>query len=531
MRNRVMSNIAWRPDIRFLLSVMGFMAVSVVPIWYICNLLFHSSALIGADPANHVAWIRQIVESKDLLIPLSQFYFDDPGTAYYPPLLHMIVAGLHFITRLEILDALKLFMLLVFILGQLSYALLSIKLANKNIVKGIFIYFTLSFSMALLLKTMRDGSYGEIFAFWFLLPVFVHCLLGRRVIWSALLLGAILATNIPATFGTAALVLAFLLHYAAGREWDKVKFIAKVVIIAMALASPVLYYVYFLTAKYTLQGGLEPYGDSPVVGYSTEYLALFSVGLLCTIGILLFYRQWRWLALWSALYLIIVYSPILSNISERFLRELCVPLSFSAGIVLYDVMKMAADKISGSRFWSSLKIKLQPEIALLIILAVAIVFSGMPYMASESDPQVEDYFTPLKLEAYQWLNEQTTGQEVGIVTISTIDPWAKVYVNSRVWEVLSPSVSAKLLGADDVLINDDVAISVMPPPNPDALSERNISYIILSTPLPGRWYEPENKEFATTLIDTISQDNGSYYKQVYYEQAGEEMIIIYRFDG
>lgn len=532
MRHKLNQLIPQRVDRRFLLYIVAFIAVSSVPTWYVYHLMFHSAVMVGADPANHTVFAKQVVESMNVLFPVAQFYPDNPGSGYYPLFPAVIIAILHLITRIDIIEIFKFFMFFTFIGGQIGYALLSIKIANNNLNKGLFIYLVISFSTALLIKTLRDGSYGEIFAFWFLLPLFLYCLLGRRLIWSALLLAFIFASNIPATFGISILVLAFLLFYLVGREWSKVKFTLKVVLVAAVVASPVLYYTYFLMAIRTTQGNLEAYPISVLhIGNAFPYIPLFAIASICMVVILIFYQQYRWIALWTALYVLIIISPFLSGLYERFLREMTVPLSLAIGIVFYDGTKLVAKKMRNFSLCGTFKSETQLRIVLLLLAAIVIISIGITPLSKEANPVVTDYFTQMKLEAYQWLNDETAGQEVGVVTISTMDPWAKVYVNSRIWEVLSPSLSSRSLSAHDKAINDDLVQGLLFPSQIDNLLKRNIAYIILSAPMPDRWYETDNKEFANELINGISSENEPHYKLVYYIQTDVELIKIYRIES
>lgn len=515
-------------DHRALLLAIAFLAVSFPLAWYAYRVLFYASALPGPDVPNHLAIIRHIAEHKSLLFPISQFYPDDLGQGYYPTFMHAIVAAIHLVTGAGIVDVLKCFMFSVVVLGQPVYALLCVRLANGSPGRGLFMYLVLSFNTGMLLHTLRDGIYAELFAIWLLLPMLICCLLQRRTIWAGLLLAAIVASNIPASFGTAMLVLSFLGLYVIEKRRHETKRVLKTILVAAVVASPALYYCYLLMVINAAGGGLETYPQPLLAGYSNVYMALFVGGGLCSLAMMVFYRQRRWLAIWAALYVILILAPFLSGISPRFIRQLSIPLSLCVGMVLYDGAKLLAGRVHSLGLWGRPALKAQLGGIILALFAMAMIGDGVPSMASEADPEYTYYFSPLKHEAYQWMNEQTVGQEEGVITVVLMDPWAKVYLTRRVWEVGAPSLAAKDLSKLDRDINDDIVGALLSDPSPDALVERHISYIILSSPLANRWYQPENEELVDTLLDTLGHKYRKHYDLVYYRHRGSESIRIYR---
>jgi hypothetical protein len=509
------------------------LAVTIIPLWYVYYLLFSPLALTGVDSAVHITISRWMLEEHSILVPFSQFFFlKDANVGYYPALFQGSVGILHVLTGINEVSLLKYSMLLVFLLGAFSIWILSKQLSYGEPIKWMFVYFVLLFNSGLVIKEFRDGIYSEIIAMWFLLPLFIYFFLRRRMAYSVVLLVLILPIHNVSAIMAGALVLSFLIMYILHKEWGNLKFTLKVVVLTLALSVPSLYYYFFLTLRDNVMQNPERSYELLLFSDYPRFLTSFTfyVGIICLVIIAIFNKRYRWLPLWFGMYLTLGYIPYWSS---RVMRWMTVPLSLSIGIVVYDVVNIATQggkiKLPFHKHVKEYNLPNNPKVKMftLLLLSLIIVYNGIGSLAFESNPTIVDYFTPLKAEAYSWLNARTTSRDCTIV-IRQLDSWARVYLNHRVYEVLPPSGQTQL-SVPDRVVNNQLTSALMDPYTLDALStfeKYNISYFILSTTLPQRWYPPETAPFANTLL-SINYEIVSSYKLVYQKDINDEMIKIY----
>jgi hypothetical protein len=516
-------------------NTLVFLAVSAIPFWYVFSLLFSSpSTLPGVDPAQHVAIMRWMINSKSVLVPYSQFFLTDASVGYYPAFWQGFIALVHVLTGVNEVDLMRYFILVVFFLGVYAYWLLSKELSEGDSLKGVFIYFVLSFSIALIVKSLRDGIYGEIIAMWLLFPLFLLSFLRGKTLYSVLALIVIIAIHNLSAMMTGLLVLSFLIMYCLHKDWQKAKFTLKILALALALSSPLLYYNYFLTFLGVITDSARSYSSGL---YAFNFFIMpsflsdltFYVGITCLVLISIFYRHYRWLPLWFSTYMIAQFFFV----QERFVREMCIPLALSMGIVLYDIAKKASQHTKIKLAYKgrvkeySLPKNVKVESLILILLSFTVAYNGVIHIALESTPEVTNYFTQNKADAYNWLNNHTTSADATLI-LRDLDSWARVYLRDTVYEVWSPA-EQKYLSIPDRKVNDELTGALLNPFSPEANStfrKYNISYFILSSPLTGRWYTIETKTFAEALLKT-DYENSSFYECIYNVTKGDETIEIY----
>jgi hypothetical protein len=506
------------------------LTISLVPLWYVFNLLFSSPlSLPGVDPAQHIVISRWISNSHNIFVPYSQFFLKDVKVGFYPSLFQGFIALLHFFTGISELELMRYFMFSIFLLGAYNYWLISKELSDGEPVKGVFVYFTLLLSIAPIIKTLRDGIYGEIIAMWFLLPLFIFFFLCRRRIYSAVVLTLIIAIHNLSTIMTGAIVLSFLIMYSFYKEWKDVKFTFIVSVISAILSLPFLYYNYFLTIFNLLQKP-ERYTVLPFSRYPLflTNLTLYA-GIICLIFLFVYYYRLRWVSLWFGIYLLLANSPIGS---ERFVREMCIPLSLSIGVVFYDAANnftlFIENKLTKEQQRKTYFIPTQAQMKFLLLALVSLIiaYNGIEAIAVESNPTVTNYFSPLKAEAYSWLNNNPTSTE-GVIVIRTLDSWSRVYLNQQVYEVFAQGTE---LSVPDEQVNNKLIEALLEPTTLEAFStfnKYNISYFILSTPLSGRWYTTETKTLAKTLLKKNYEET-IFYKLIFHKEVNDEVIKIYK---
>jgi hypothetical protein len=214
---------------------------------------------------------------------------------------------------------------------------------------------------------------------------------------------------------------------------------------------------------------------------------------------------------------------------------MCIPLSLSIGVVFYDAANSATqfieNKLTRARAEQRIKTSFIPTRAQMKFLVLALVslliaYNGIEAIAIESNPIVTNYFTPLKAEAYSWLNNNTTSTE-GAIVIRTLDSWSRVYLNQQVYEVFAQGAE---LSVPDEQVNNKLIKALLEPTTFEAFStfnKYNISYFILSTPLSGRWYSTETKILARTLLKK-NYEEINFYKLIYHKEVNDEVIKIYK---
>ncbi|NWF86726.1 hypothetical protein HXY32_02795 [Candidatus Bathyarchaeota archaeon] len=461
---------------------------------------------------------------------------ENANVGYYPAIWQGMIALFRFLTGISEVDLMRYFVFFVFLLGELGYWFLSKELCKGDSTKGIFVYFTLLFSISPIIKNIRDGTYGEIIAMWFFLPLFLLLFLRRKILRSTVLLILIIAVHNLSAIMTGFLVLSFLAIYYLGKERSNVKFTLKVTALTLIFSSPLLFYNYFLTF-FGVMNDSQRFQPSNFFGLGFSEMLQSLSGLTLFLGIfslmilLIFYKEYRWLPLWLSAYLI---AGVTFN-QERFLREMCIPLSLSMGIVLYDMIKSATGgvkiKLTYGEREKEFSLTKNVKVTLLVFLFVSsmIAYNGIIHIALESDPKVRDYFTPLKREAYIWLNAHATDEGYTLV-VRGLDSWTRVYLNNPVYEVFSPAEQKGLSGPDRK-VNQQLTDSLLNPFRLNAFStfkEYNVSYFILSTPLSNRWYPPGTADFAEILLET-NYEAIPFYELIYYKEVNNEIIKIYKF--
>lgn len=522
----------------FISYALVLTAVSAIPSWFVFNLLFSSAyTLPGVDPAQHIVISRLMLSSRSILVPYSQFFLEDANVGYYPSVWQGFIALLRFLTGVNEVDLMRYFMFFIFLLGEFNYWLLTKDLSDGEPIKGAFVYFTLLFSIAPIIKTIRDGIYGEIIAMWFLFPLFLRFFLRNKVLYSVAILIFIIAIHNLSVIMVGLLVLSFLTMYSLLKERKDVIFTIKVMTLTLILSSPLLFYNYLLTF-FGVMSESERFHSLNLFGLGFSELSqvlsnlTLYIGILSLVIIFTFYRRYRWLPLWFCTYLIVAVAVTLTQ--ERFVREMSIPLSLSIGIVLYDVAKNAARgvkiKLTQNEQVREYALPKNAKVTLIIFLLISsmIAYNGIIHIASESDPVVTDYFTSLKAEAYEWLNNYTTNKD-GTIVVRGLDSWARVYLNHYVYEVWSPA-EQKYLSTRDRMVNNELTNSLLNPFDFNAFltfKKYNVSYFILSAPLPNRWYSYETETFAKILL-RINYETTPFYKLIYHRETGSETIKIYK---
>lgn len=506
--------------------------VIFIPLFFIYRLFFFGQMLTGDDPSMHAMNAMYHI----LFIPYSPFYLN---IGYYPSLLQNIFGLIYYITNFNIVDIMRYFMFATFILGFIIYAAISYKIADGNILKGIFIFLVFSFSISPIIKTLRDGSYTHIFAAWFLLPLFIYLLLNHKLFSSTVTASLIFYAHNLTTFILFIVIGSFILSDFINNRLDKtnkndLKFIFNIILITLLISSPAIILFYIPTIINLLYSGRTGFEISAFnflyYPYLLTYITLF-LGFFSSLVVFIFNKK-KYVSLWLLGYLFLAQYP---QFSERMVREMSIPLALSIGIVMYDffnyiinrlLINYKSDRNSiGSFFNKSTMIK----IICLVMLSLVIINNGLPMISSEGNPVTMYYYSNTKDNAYNFLKTNLNERD-RVIVLRGMDIWTKVFLPyGSVYEVIAPQLGSSISVADSK-VNDDLTYSLLNPFTSKALEnfmKYNINYFVVSSPLKDRWYVSEDLMFNNELL-TISYESSSSYKLVYVAHSNEEMVKIYQ---
>jgi hypothetical protein len=551
------------------------------------NFLFTNGVPAGADPGHHAFYILRIIDTRDPLVIYTQFPdLNNPG-GYYPSLLHLMIAGLTFVSTAgenvsfsSVVASMQAFMFTVYVIGVLAYAFLILSIIKRIIcnwcsrVKYILAYYGLTFlafglflySTSPVIQTFRDGGYGEILAMWAILPFYIYFLvIKKRWIISAIILAIIASTHNLSLFWSMSLTIAFFATLLVSRDFNtlkKAKYFLPVFMICALPAIIFFYYPVLIEAFDTYTAGSS--GTS--VNFSRQdaidlikpnlyYAGLISVPVLLAInGKLL-----GWLAGWVFAFMPIVSS---SNLyTERFAREWSLVLGLAVGVcsalVIY---KLIFIKYADYRVKKAQRSPINHIISYLIdkkqffaaILISAIILPlSYGYFDSQfrdfTDKTLLNYYSPeihagnqyfLSLMAHNKdvVKQYDDNNKTRILVFGDdLNPWLEAYLYGKFSvSVVLPKEDALELSKSDKNINDRLSSILENPNSKEALSaikEFNVGYIYLADLLQNRWYSDGEMNLNTTLASFDARNKDSYFnlEQQFTGEDGKG-IRVYSID-
>lgn len=470
----------------------------------------------GADSAHHAAFARNILESQRAYVAYSQF--PSEGLPFeYPSLFDLSVALLVAGSGVDILAAMEGFVVGLAILSPLVMWRFLRRFFQGGPRDSFIAVALFSLNWFVLLKTVRDGSYGELLAAGVLLPLWLSFLWDRREILAAgTLFGIILAHNLTALLAFGCFI-ALLVDLALRRKWTRVRRIvlahAGVVAITAVLVWPV-YASYFLPVTSGVAGGFPPIDPITYVVILSPVLFLF--GLLGA-GLLARIPQGRFVALWMASYLVLSRTNFAS---ERIARELSAPFAVAAAAFALWLTKRV-DQDDGGRpsVWAA---------ATLSVVVVLTAMNGVFWLAANSDPITLEYLGPYQLAAYRWLAANSNESE-GVLGLASGDPYLYYFVSNHVFQVVNLEQAKRLSGPDRDL-NVALVAALMNYTNATSravFSVHGIRWIVLSTPfLPPRWLAPEDGPFIAQAWNlNLESDPGYTLRHVETAPGGTTKIV------
>lgn len=505
----------------------------------IYSFLYYYQVPSGGDPADHVFFIERIARTGNPLIPYLQFSdLDDEksnGVGYYPSLLHLLLASLSYIISLGhisfyvVLETVKGFMITQYVIGISGFALLFKTIfyeVIKNRDSSIFINrddfaFTIScycllvlafgvfvFSTSPIIKTFRDGGYGEIFSIWCIFPFYIYFLLQKRWVISASLLAIIASSHNLSFIMTLIATLAYFIKLFLSKDFptlrkSKVFFISGLIFCIPAL---VLFYlpgvITSLHSGTGINSGLgvpQSLSKSDIADQVTPGLYYF--GVVGLIGLTsLNYRLLGWVAAWLLLYFPLFNSSILAI---RFSREISLPFGVISGLfsalIIYEVVFVILGKrtkkvgLKNSFYRNRRVIQMLTCIIVLIIgLHLSFAYFG-DRIKLYTDKDYLNYYSSAYQQANDYLASKRGQSDSGGSVLSFgVNPWVKPYLfeKFRVLEAI-PKGDELTLSKNDRAINGQL-LSVLDSPGSNesnqVLLHYHVAYVMVSSLIPSKWY-------------------------------------------
>ena len=500
------------------------------------NLVYSNSMASGLDNPVHAYFIKRMIETGDPLISYTQFpLLNHQIEMYYPSFMHILIAlplaAFNLTDSMMVIGALNFFIILVSIIGSLGFSLLVKELLKLAFFKthkinvfhfGLkyFIYFNflciLAFtfvilSTPLLLKTINDGTYAEVFAMWAILPFYLVFLLRQNWVKSGILLALIAAVHNLSFIMTFTITVAYLLSLLMNSDLKTLRKSARLFITFGILALPVILIFYVPTINGFLgqaTGQLSLVSKETVLAYLSPF-QFYGIVVASVVLLIIGYRTLSWLSLWGLFYYILIYSfPV---ISSRVLRESSVAFSLIIGItiaygihfILYsDVFR----RIKNSNI-SLFRNNLFRVIVVGVIITIVIpLFFSYQYerFSFESNTLITLYHSKAFSDSHDYLNavyEKFHGNGTGTginsndkkqtIAVYGYDPWLKIvlYDQFDVVDVM-PKDIGDTLSVTDRQINNELSSIIYQPSNVLAgcyLNKYNIDYVYIPDVLSNRY--------------------------------------------
>jgi hypothetical protein len=413
------------------------------------------------------------------------------------------------------------------------------------------------FATSPIVKTFRDGGYGEIFSMWGILPFYLYFLLSKKWGISAVLLAIIGSTHNTSFIMTLIATLTYFTFIVISRQMVLKKFLV-FLLISSTFLIPAMIFFYVPTVMALQQGGTG-IGTPVALPAVQEQIKtnLFYGGIIGSIILIWFdYKKFGWLSTWPLLYFPLFNSPLFA---ERFSRELCLPFGLVVGvasaITLYKLLFITLRKHDGTFTTEELLTnKNIPEIKiktkqLLIVITILLIMAPISYeyfkdyIESFTDPTILNYYSLAFAESNQYfldnaevdtkINNQR--QKLNVILFG-VNPWIKSqnYVKLNILEVL-PSQDEQLLSDADKKINKELRLILEKPTALETLKvikKYDVSYVYVSDLLLYRWYSPSSI-FDDSLLDKFKMDLITPYAKLEKQTLGEngEILRIYSINN
>jgi hypothetical protein len=426
---------------------------------------------------------------------------------------------------MQIVLVLKTFIILVSITGAVGFSLLVKEILKISMFHSYRIninefgfrsriYFMLLcllafgiliFSSSLLLKTINDGTYAQMFAMWAIFPFYLLFLVRNNWVKSGILLAIIGATHNLSLIMSLAVTISYFSSFLISRKWKMLKKSLLFFITFGVLSIPSFILFYLPTIQGVAEGNtgnLELLSQDAIrllLSPAIYYLAI-SVSVLL---IVLSYNRLSWLSIWIAInFTLMSFLPILS---ARVVRESSIAFSMIIGICLaYSLNFILTSKSFRKILKKSTFVKAHDLRIIIVLVTMVIVlplYLNTQYdkILSESNPFITYYHSDVQNEAYQYLvSLYVNGYDNNSpyirenIILYGIDAWLKVllYEQYNIYEALDRNAGSQLNSKDKEINDNFLAIIKNPASSSSAciLKKYDISYLYIADDLPQRFY-------------------------------------------
>jgi hypothetical protein len=494
---------------------------------------------------------------------------DEDMHRYYPSLMHIMISMttyvFSFTSPLQIIASLNTFIILVSITGALGFSILVKEILKISIYKShtikinefgyrVGIYFILlcllSFgilisSTFLLVKTINDGAYTEVFAMWAIFPFYIIFLIRNNWIKSGILLSVIAATHNLSLIMALAVTIAYIISLLINRKWVLLKRSTILFLTFGLLSIPSFILFYIPTIQGVADGtagNLEAITQEVIRTLLSDVI-YYSAIAVSVILVVLNYKRLSWLSIWIALYFtLMMFFPL---ISARVIRESAVEFSMIIGICL----AYSINLIVSSGYFMKLthqhtifrEYNFRIIIVIFVIVIVLPVYMNTQYgrLLGESNSLITYYYSDAQHNSYQYLlssylerhNDDSNGEKENIVLYG-YSPWLKtlLYDQYNVYESLAKDYGDQL-SSKDKEINENLGSIIKQPASQSSactLKKLNIDYLYIADNLIERFYTPHQFSVFYEELNLFRFFNSTFiYLEKEFSGDHGELVQIY----
>jgi hypothetical protein len=487
----------------------------------------------GLDNPVHAFFIKRMLDTGNPLVeytPFSDLRSQDVDR-YYPSFMHIILSISLYVTgftsSLQIIAALNVFIILISIVGAIGFSLLvrellkismfssykvkinefEIKVRVYFILLCVLVFGILIFSTFLIIKTINDGTYAEVFAMWALFPFYLIFLLRNNWIKAGILLSVIAATHNLSLIMVIAVTVAYLTSFLINKRWGLLKR-STILFITFGVLSIPSFILFYIPTIQGVAGGTA--GDLQLISQEAlrellSPLLYYSAIAVSIVLLIANYQRLSWYSIWIVMYFVLMsFFPILSS---RVARESPVEFGLIIGICLaYSINMMLYSKKFRKFVKCNMFFNVQNLRIIIVLAAIAIILpiyynSQYGRLLSESNPFLTYFYSDAQNESYRYLLSSYIdryGNDIANTKENIIlygySPWLKtiLYDQFNVYEALAKDFGDQM-SLEDKEINDDLLHIIKNPAGQFSacvLKKFNIDYLYIADNLAYRFYTP-----------------------------------------
>ncbi len=530
----------------------------------------------GFDNANHAFFIKMILSSGDPLIQYSSYsdLLEQDEGRYYPSLMHNLVAifalAFEYTSPIGVITALNTFILLVSISGAIGFSLLireilkisifksyKVKFGKKDLRSQIYFHLLcilafgiLIFSTSLLIKTINDGAYAEVFAMWAIFPFYMIFLVRNNWIKSGILLSIIAASHNLSLIMILAITIAYLTSLVINRNWNLIKRSIILFITFGILSVPSFIWFYIPSIQGVVNnsaGNLSALTQDIILMLLSPFIYYSAIAVSIILP-LLNYKRLSWLSIWIMLNFILVsFFPI---VSSRVLRESSIAFSMIIGICLaYSIhILLTSGKLRKFQPKNYIIFKENNFKIVTLILVITIIlpiyfYSQYERTVSLSDSGTTYYYSEAQGDSFQYLlslhSQQDNSHDIlekDIILVYGYSPWLKTMLFDQytVYESMARDYGDQLSMKDKEVNEEFLQIIKNPSSIHSActLKKYGIDYLYIADNLMNRFYTIHQLTVFYGELDLLRFTTSPFLDLIEeFQGEGQEQIRIYSVDN